>query len=34
MAINSPMMQFCVYAGMVFVISYGSYAVITSRAWI
>ena len=31
MAINSPMMQFCVYAGMVFVISYGSYAVITSR---
>ena len=31
MAINSPMMQFCVYAGMVFFISYGSYAVITSR---
>ena len=31
MAINSPMMQFCVYAGMVFVISYGSYAVITSQ---
>jgi len=31
MAINSPMMQFCVYAGMIFVISYGSYAVITSR---
>ena len=31
MAINSPMMQFCVYAGMVFVLSYGSYAVITSR---
>ena len=31
MAINSPMMQFCVYAGMVFVISYGSDAVITSR---
>ena len=25
------MMQFCVYAGMVFVMSYGSYAVITSR---
>ncbi len=31
MAINNPIMQFCVYAGMVFVISYGSYAVITSR---
>ncbi len=31
MAINSPMMQFCVYAGMVFVMSYGSYTVITSR---
>ena len=31
MAINSPMMQFCVYSGMVFVITYGSYAVITSR---
>ena len=31
MAINSPMMQFCVYAGMVFVLSYGSYAVITSK---
>ena len=31
MAINSPMMQFCVYAGMVFVMSYGSYAVITSQ---
>ncbi len=31
MAINSPMMQFCVYTGMVFVIAYGSYAVITSR---
>ena len=31
MAINSPMMQFCVYAGMVFVLSYGSYAVITSQ---
>ena len=32
MAINSPMMQFCVYTGMVFVIAYGSYAVITSRS--
>ena len=31
MAINSPMMQFCVYAGMVFVMSYGSYTVIISR---
>ena len=31
MAINSPLMQFCVYAGMTFVLSYGSYAVITSR---
>ena len=31
MAINSPMMQFCIYAGMVFVMSYGSYTVITSQ---
>ncbi len=31
MALNSPMMQFCVYAGMVFVLSYGSYLVITSQ---
>ena len=31
MALNSPMMQFCVYAGMVFVLSFGSYAVISSR---
>ena len=31
MALNSPMMQFCVYAGMTFVLSFGSYAVITSR---
>ena len=31
MAINSPMMQFCVYAAMVFVLSFGSYAVITSQ---
>ena len=30
MAINNPMMQFCVYTGMVFVLSFGSYAVITS----
>ena len=31
MALNSPMMQFCVYAGMVFVLSYGSYLVISSQ---
>ena len=31
MAINNPMMQFCVYAAMVFVLSFGSYAVITSQ---
>ena len=31
MAINSPMMQICVYAGMVFVMTFGSYAVITSQ---
>src|SRR5699024_5571363 len=31
MAISSPMMQFCVYAGMAFVLSYGSYLVITSQ---
>ena len=31
MAINNPMMQFCVYAAMVFVMSYGSYTVITSQ---
>ena len=31
MALNSPMMQFCVYAGMAFVLSFGSYLVITSR---
>lgn len=30
MAFNNPMMQFCVYSGMVFVLSYGSYSVITS----
>ena len=30
MALNGPMMQFCVYAGMVFVMSYGSYTVITT----
>ena len=31
MALNNPMMQFCVYAGMAFVLSFGSYAVITSK---
>ena len=31
MAINSPMMQFCVYTGMAFVLSFGSYMVITSQ---
>ena len=31
MALNNPLMQFCVYAVMVFVLSFGSYAVITSR---
>ncbi len=31
MAINNPMMQFCVYAGMAFVLSFGSYVVITSQ---
>lgn len=31
MALNNPLMQFCVYAGMAFVLSFGSYAVITSR---
>ncbi len=31
MAINNPMMQFCVYTGMVFVLSFGSYAVISSQ---
>ncbi len=31
MALNNPMMQFCVYAGMAFVLSFGSYAVISGR---
>ena len=30
MSLNGPMMQFCVYAGMVFVLSFGSYLVISS----
>ncbi len=31
LAFNAPLMQFCIYTVMVFVMSYGSYTVITSR---
>ena len=31
LAFNGPMMQFCIYVGMVFVMSYGSYTVITTQ---
>ena len=31
LAINNPLMQFCLYTVMVFVLSFGSYTVITSR---
>ncbi len=31
LALNNPVMQFCIYAVMVFVLSYGSYTVITSH---
>ncbi len=31
MALNNPMMQICVYAGMAFVLSFGSYLVITNK---
>lgn len=31
LALNNPMMQFCIYAVMVFVLSFGSYTIITSR---
>ena len=31
LAINNPLMQFCIYAVMIFVLSFGSYTVITSR---
>jgi ATP-binding cassette subfamily B multidrug efflux pump len=31
LAVNNPLMQFCVYGVMVFVLSFGSYTVITSR---
>lgn len=31
LAFNNPMMQFCLYVVMIFVISFGSYTIITSR---
>ena len=31
LAVNNPLMQFCIYGVMVFVLSYGSYTVITSH---
>lgn len=31
LAINNPLMQFCLYAVMVFVLSFGSYTIISSR---
>lgn len=31
LAINNPLMQFCLYSVMVFVLSFGSYTIITSR---
>lgn len=31
LAINNPLMQFCIYTVMVFVLSFGSYTIITSR---
>ncbi len=31
LAINHPLMQFCIYIGMIFVLTFGSYTVITSR---
>lgn len=31
LALNSPLMQFCVYAVMVFVLSFGSYTIITTH---
>ncbi len=31
LAINNPLMQFCLYSVMVFVLSYGSYTIITTR---
>lgn len=31
LALNSPIMQFCIYVVMIFVLSYGSYTIITTR---
>ncbi len=31
LALNNPLMQFCIYSVMVFVLSFGSYTIITSR---
>lgn len=31
LAFNNPLMQFCMYAVMIFVLSFGSYTIITSR---
>ena len=31
LAFNGPLMQFCIYAVMVFVLSFGSYTIISSR---
>ena len=31
LALNNPLMQFCIYAVMVFVFSFGSYTIVTSR---
>lgn len=31
LALNNPLMQFCIYAVMVFVLSFGSYTIVTSR---
>ena len=31
LALNNPMMQFCIYTVMVFILSFGSYTVITTR---
>lgn len=31
LALNNPLMQFCLYAVMIFVLSFGSYTIITSR---
>lgn len=31
LALNNPLMQFCLYSVMVFVLSFGSYTIITSR---